>query len=73
VNRGVCALAEANLRPATALFERLLELNPSGLTVERAPEDRVVGTCRHFAIMVCALLRHQSIPSRLRCGSATYF
>ncbi|MCA2211786.1 transglutaminase-like domain-containing protein [Wangella sp. NEAU-J3] len=30
-------------------------------------------TCRHFAVLACALLRHRGIPARARCGFATYF
>lgn len=39
----------------------------------REPDKRVVGTCRHFAVLSCALLRHRGIASRVRCGFATYF
>lgn len=35
---------------------------------------RVVGTCRHFAVLSCALLRPlRGNPARARCGFATYF
>ena len=33
----------------------------------------MVGTCRHFAVLSCALLRYRGIPARARCGFATYF
>ena len=32
----------------------------------------MVGTCRHFAVLACALLRYRGIPARVRCGFATY-
>jgi hypothetical protein len=32
-----------------------------------------VGTCRHFAVLTCALLRYRGIAARVRCGFATYF
>ncbi|WP_269803231.1 transglutaminase domain-containing protein [Streptomyces sp. Go-475] len=38
----------------------------------RPPEHRVVGTCRHFAILACAFLRARGIPARARCGFGTY-
>lgn len=38
------------------------------LTEERAFTDRVVGTCRHFAVLAGAFLRHQGISARVRCG-----
>jgi len=64
---------ENQLRPAASLIARLLALDPSPLITARAPERRVIGTCRHFAVLACALLRHHEIPSRVRCGFATYF
>ncbi|MBF6327810.1 transglutaminase [Nocardia transvalensis] len=39
----------------------------------REPSRRVIGTCRHFAVISCALLRYRGIASRVRCGFATYF
>lgn len=43
------------------------------LTVARNPARRQVGTCRDYALMVCAMLRHKGIPARVRCGFARYF
>jgi hypothetical protein len=65
--------ATNQIRPAATLVAALLALDPSPLTVARAPGNRVVGTCRHFAVLSCALLRHRNIPARVRCGFATYF
>ncbi len=65
--------AESQLRPAAALVDRVLTLDPAPLDAWRPPERRVVGTCRHFAVLSCALLRHRGIPARARCGFATYF
>ncbi len=65
--------SENNLRPASALVSALLRLDPAPLDVPRVPDRRVIGTCRHFAVMSCALLRHRGIAARVRCGFATYF
>jgi len=65
--------SENQLRPAAALVEALLALNPASLDVPRTPDRRVVGTCRHFAVLTCALLRYRGIAARARCGFATYF
>ncbi len=65
--------SENNLRPASALVAVLLNLDPAPLHVPRAPDRRVIGTCRHFAVMSCALLRFRGIAARVRCGFATYF
>lgn len=66
-------LAENQIRPASTLVRKLLALNPAPLTTPREPDERVVGTCRHFAVLSCALLRHRGITARVRCGFATYF
>ncbi|MGW0520777.1 transglutaminase domain-containing protein [Crossiella sp. NPDC003009] len=61
------------IRPVNSLLQRLLALDPAPLTVPREPRKRVVGSCRHFAVLGCALLRHRGIAARARCGFATYF
>jgi Transglutaminase-like superfamily len=66
-------LAERNIRSARALIEVLTTLAPLPLHEPRAAQLRVVGTCRHFAVLSCALLRMRGIPARARCGFATYF
>jgi hypothetical protein len=65
--------AENQLRPASKLVQTLMALDPAPLSVEREPDKRVVGTCRHFAVLSCALLRYRGIKARVRCGFATYF
>lgn len=65
--------AENQIRPAIGLVDSLLGLNSAPLDVARTPEQRVIGTCRHFAVLSCALLRYRRIPARVRCGFATYF
>ena len=65
---------EANgVRRVDELLRRLWAVNPAPLTQAREPHERVIGTCRHFAVVACALLRHQGIAARARCGFATYF
>ena len=53
----------------TALIER------DGLVFHEArpPTQRAVGTCRDFALTLCAILRSKGTPARLRCGFASYF
>jgi hypothetical protein len=36
-------------------------------------QQRSFGTCRDYALMLTSMLRHQSIPARVRCGFAAYF
>src|SRR6187551_1105858 len=64
---------EKNVRPASELATLLLARDPVPLTVAREPGERLVGTCRHFAVMSCALLRDRGIAARVRCGFGMYF
>ncbi len=67
-------MAESNTRPASALLQRALELDPQApLDSPRAADRRVVGTCRHFAVLATTFLRATGTPARGRCGFATYF
>jgi Transglutaminase-like superfamily len=66
-------LAESQLRSADGIARRLLELDPAPLAVPREPRARVVGTCRNFVVLSCALLRWRGIPARARCGFGMYF
>jgi hypothetical protein len=66
-------LAESNLRPAARILDALLALNPAPVAEGRPADQRVVGSCRHFALLSCAFLRYLGIAARARCGFATYF
>jgi Transglutaminase-like superfamily len=64
---------EVETRAASAMVELILRLDPAPLSTARPPERRMFGNCRHFSTLSCALLRRSGIPSRARCGFATYF
>lgn len=59
--------------PVAQRLDAILAVNASLLTTTRTPTQRSVGTCRDDALMLCALLRTNSVPARVRCGFATYF
>jgi hypothetical protein len=65
-------MLERNLRPAGALLQRALDLD-GALGDPRPAERRVVGTCRHYAVLATAFLRAVGVPARARCGFAAYF
>jgi len=66
-------MAQLNLRPAAEMLRTVLERDDGPLARPRAPQDRMVGVCRHFATLFAALLRHQGTPARARCGFGGYF
>jgi len=64
---------EANIRQVEQRLKGIWKMSDQPLTVPRPLEKRQVGTCRDFSVMLSAMLRHQHVPSRARCGFATYF
>jgi hypothetical protein len=59
--------------PVKQRLASVLHRDRRALDETRLPTLREVGTCRDFALMMCAFLRAMGIPSRLRCGFASYF
>jgi excinuclease ABC subunit A len=64
---------EIYLRTVPEMLRRILELNPSSLTMKRQPEKRKVSLCRDFAVLLVSMLRHQGVPARVRVGFAGYY
>jgi hypothetical protein len=64
---------ELNLRTVSRMLARILELSAEPLTAARPLERKLVGNCRDFSVLLCALLRHQGVPARARCGFGAYF
>jgi transglutaminase-like putative cysteine protease len=58
---------EANTRYVEAILGHLGSLD------ERRPAERFAGTCRDFAVFLCAMLRSTGVPARARAGFAGYF
>jgi hypothetical protein len=65
--------SDAHIRPIRDVLARIGALDARSLSVPRAPSARMVGVCRHFSLMLCAILRNQGVPARTRCGFGTYF
>lgn len=66
----------ANSRKTLPVADRLadiLEDDPRPLHLPRLPRRRSAGTCRDFSLMICSFLRAKGVPSRIRCGFASYF
>jgi len=64
---------DAHIGPVEDVVARIRALNDRPLTAARAPGDRMAGVCRHFSLMLCAILRGQGVAARARCGFGTYF
>jgi hypothetical protein len=66
-------LVEVDTRYLPAMLARLQELKAGPLTVERSPQERLVGCCRDFSLLFTGIARQQGIPTRSRHGFADYF
>jgi hypothetical protein len=64
---------EIHIRPAEALIDRLLDMEPGPLSQTRPVANRLVVRCRHYALLHISALREKGIPARLRGGFAAYF
>jgi hypothetical protein len=66
-------MAELQLRTMEKRLARTLELDPRPLTEPRTIEKKLLGNCRDHSLLLVAMLRHQGIPARARCGFGAYF
>ncbi len=57
---------------AGPIIDRICELDGAPLDKPRPAEGRLIGYCYHFALLHCAFLRAKGVPSRTRCGFASY-
>jgi hypothetical protein len=64
---------ESQNRSVDGILSAILAQDSRPLAAERSPEKRGVGVCSHFTVFAVSLLRARGIPSRARCGFASYF
>jgi excinuclease ABC subunit A len=63
---------EVNIRSVVEMLKRIHSLDDRSLCEARPPAERLVGNCRDHATLLCAMLRYQGVPARVRVGFATY-
>jgi len=64
---------DAHLRSMTQMLARIHALDARPLATAREPGHRMPSVCRHFALMLSAILREHGVPARARCGFGAYF
>jgi hypothetical protein len=64
---------DANIRPVELMLKRIHELDDRWLAIAREPAHRMPSVCRHFSVLLTAILRAQGVPARPRCGFGAYF
>ena len=65
--------ASVHVRRAEDLLGLVTAMDSRPLGVPREPAARLPGNCRHFTVLMVALLRAQGVPARARCGFGGYF
>lgn len=65
--------ADHKLRRVEDMLERLAGEDGRPIVLPRQPPKRLLVNCRHFAVLLCSLLRHRHVPARVRVGHGTYF
>jgi hypothetical protein len=63
----------ANLRPMSEMVPAILARDAHPISESREAGSRLPCVCRHYATMLCAILREQGVPARARCGFGAYF
>ncbi len=64
---------DGHLRPIAQMLTRIHELDSRPLATARDVGHRLPSVCRHFSLMLSAILQYQGIPARPRCGFGAYF
>jgi Transglutaminase-like superfamily len=65
--------ASVHVRPAADLLGLIVAKDSRPLSEPREPAARLPGNCRHFTVLMVAMLRFHGIPARARCGFGGYF
>jgi Transglutaminase-like superfamily len=65
--------ASVHDRRVERLLAQIVARDDRPLDVAREPAGRLPGNCRHFTVLMTAMLRARGTPARARCGFGTYF
>lgn len=64
---------EPHVRGAGDILERIAIQDARPLWQSRPPGERFAGCCRHYALLLVAMLRSKGVAARARCGFGAYF
>ena len=65
--------ASVHIRPVEQMLAQVLARDDRPLHVTRPPAARLPVNCRHFTVLMTAMLRAHGTPARARCGFGGYF
>jgi hypothetical protein len=60
------------IRPVVDILAHVAAYEDAPYSKQRPREKQYVGDCRHAALLLCSMLRHQGIPARVRHGFCQY-
>jgi hypothetical protein len=63
---------DTNFYSVNDMLKELVARNPQGLTMERAPAERLVLSCRFHAMLLVSMVKSRGIPARVRVGFGGY-
>ena len=65
--------SSVHIRPVEQLLAEIVARDSRPLEVVRPPAARLPVNCRHFTVLMTAMLRAHGTPARARCGFGGYF
>jgi hypothetical protein len=65
--------SSAHIRPVEQMLAQVLARDSRPLHIARPPAARLPVNCRHFTVLMTAMLRAHGTPARARCGFGGYF
>jgi len=66
-------IAYASIRHVEHIFGQIQEINSGPIEQSRHLNERFVGNCRTYSVLLASILQHQGKPARARCGFGRYF
>lgn len=64
---------EVNIRHVETILARIQEIHSGPIEQIRPLNERFIGNCRTFSVLLASILQFQGIPARARCGFGRYF
>jgi hypothetical protein len=65
--------SSVHVRPVEQMLAQVLARDSRPLHIARPPAARLPVNCRHFSVLMTAMLRAHGTPARARCGFGGYF
>ena len=66
-------ITEAGIRHVESILAQIQEINCGPINQIRQLNERFIGNCRTYSVLLASMLRYQGIPARARCGFGRYF